>query len=73
MDDRRLLLRGGVYDGKTWVGVVAVGDRVFCGGDDAWSMSGIYLVTDLVEVDGDGEPASIARPAFAAAAPPAAG
>jgi hypothetical protein len=31
MDDRSLLLRGGDLDGRTWLGVVAVGDRVFCG------------------------------------------
>jgi hypothetical protein len=66
MDDRRLLLRGGPYDGQTWVGVVDVGQRVFCGGDAPWSMAGLYVVSDLEEVDGDGVPANIAVPAFAA-------
>jgi hypothetical protein len=64
MNDRRLLLRGGIYDGRTWVGVVAVGNRVFCGGDDPWSTDGMYLVSNQVEVDDDG-PANIATPAFA--------
>ena len=40
MDDRKLLLRGGIYDGRSWTGVIAVGKRVFCGGDDAWSLGG---------------------------------
>jgi hypothetical protein len=66
MDDRRLLLKGGVYDGRTWVGRVAVGKRVFCGGDDPWSTEGIYLVTDVVQVLDDGLPANVAVPAFAA-------
>jgi hypothetical protein len=64
MDDRRLKLRGGVYDGRIWVGRVSVGSRVFCGGDDAWSTEGMYLVSAQVEVDDDG-PANIATPAFA--------
>jgi hypothetical protein len=64
MDDRRLLLRGGVYDGRTWVGVVGVGDRVFCGGDASWSLAGMYLVTGAVETH-QGEEASIAVPVFA--------
>ena len=65
MDDRTLLLRGGVLDGRSWTGVVAVGNRVFCGQDDAWSMAQIYLVTDQVEITGDGAEVSIAVPAFA--------
>ena len=65
MDDRRLLLRGGECDGKIWVGVVAVGQRVFCG-DGAWSTSGVYVVTDSVVINDDGDPVTIAVPAFAA-------
>jgi hypothetical protein len=65
MDNRKLLLRGGVHDGESWTGVVAVGKRVFCGGDAAWSTEGIYLVTDQVEITGNGEEVSIAVPAFA--------
>jgi hypothetical protein len=65
MDDRRLLLRGGPYDGQTWVGVVNIGERVFCGGDAPWSMAGLYVVSDVVEVDADGESANVAVPAFA--------
>lgn len=65
MDDRRLLLRGGRYDGRTWVGVVGVGQRVFCGGDDPWSMAGLYLVSDVVETTADGGQANIAVPACA--------
>ncbi len=65
MDERRLALRGGIYDGRSWTGVVAVGKRVFCGGDDAWSTDGMYLVTDEVGTDADGEPVNIAVPAFA--------
>lgn len=65
MDNRRLLLRGGIYDGRTWVGVVAVGKRVFCGGDDAWSTAGMYIVTEELGTDQDGEAVNIAVPAFA--------
>ena len=65
MDDRKLLLRGGIYDGRYWTGVVAVGKRVFCGGDDAWSTAGMYLVTDQEETDDTGRPVNIAVPAFA--------
>ncbi|GAB6902615.1 hypothetical protein JCM9957A_57070 [Kineosporia succinea] len=65
MDARTLLLRGGVYDGRYWTGVIATGKRVFCGGDDAWSTEGIYLVTDQVETTGDGQEVAIAVPAFA--------
>jgi hypothetical protein len=64
MENRRLLLRGGAYDGRTWVGVVATGDRVFCG-DGEWSMSGVYVVSEVVELDEHGEPMNIAVPAFA--------
>jgi hypothetical protein len=64
MNDRRLLLRGGVYDGKIWVGVVGVGERAFCGGDDPWSLAGMYVVTGLVTEDEDG-PLSIAVPLVA--------
>jgi hypothetical protein len=63
LDDRRLLLRGGALDGRRWVGVVAVGQRVFCG-DEPWSTSGVYLVTAETVEDEDG-PANIAVPAFA--------
>jgi hypothetical protein len=65
MDDRKLLLRGGIYDGRTWTGMVAVGKRVFCGGDDAWSTAGMYLVTEEIHTDENGVPANIAVPAFA--------
>ena len=65
MDDRKLLLRGGIYDGRYWTGVVAVGKRVFCGGDDPWSTAGMYVVTDQVETDDAGQPVNIAVPAFA--------
>ena len=65
MDDRKLLLRGGIYDGRTWTGIAAVGKRVFCGGDDVWSTAGMYLVTDEVQTDENGVPANIAVPAFA--------
>jgi hypothetical protein len=63
MDERRLLLRGGSLDGRRWSGVVEVGKRVFCG-DEPWSTSGVYLVTDET-VDDDGLQANIAVPAFA--------
>ncbi len=65
MDNRRLVLRGGMYDGESWTGVVAVGKRVFCGGESPWSTEGVYLVTDQVETTDDGEEANIAVPAFA--------
>lgn len=65
MDVRRLLLRGGVYDGRNWSGVVGVGGRVFCGGDDPWSMAGMYVVTELVEESPSDGPVSIAVPLFA--------
>jgi hypothetical protein len=65
MDDRTLWLRGGIYDGRSWTGVIAVGKRVFCGGDDAWSTAGMYLVTEEI-VDGEGGvPMNVAVPAFA--------
>ena len=65
MDDRKLLLRGGIYDGRRWTGVIAVGKRVFCGGDEPWSTAGMYLVTEETQPDENGEPANIAVPAFA--------
>jgi hypothetical protein len=65
MDDRRLILRGGELDGRSWVGVIAVGKRVFCG-QGSWSPAGIYLVTDQLEVGADGVEANVAVPAFAA-------
>lgn len=65
MADRTLVLQGGIYDGRQWTGVVAVGKRVFCGGDEPWSTEGIYLVTDTIETDGDGHPMNVAVPAFA--------
>jgi hypothetical protein len=65
MDNRRLLLRGGIYDGRTWIGVVAVGKRVFCGGDDVWSTAGMYIVTEELVTDEDGQEANVAVPAFA--------
>ena len=65
MDARQLLLRGGIYDGRSWTGVVAVGKRVFCGGDDPWSTAGMYLVTAEIQLDETGAPANIAVPAFA--------
>ena len=65
MDDRILILRGGILDGKSWTGVVAVGSRVFCGDPGSWSAEGIYLVTDQQETTENGEPANIAVPAFA--------
>ncbi len=65
MDERKLLLRGGTYDGLYWTGVIGIGKRVFCGGDDAWSTEGMYLVTDQVETTGEGEEVAIAVPAFA--------
>jgi len=65
MDDRSLLLRGGVYDNRLWVGVVGVGERVFCGGDAPWSMAGMYVVTSTVE-DHEGTEVNIAVPVFAA-------
>lgn len=64
MDERRLQLRGGAYDGRTWVGVIAVGERRFFG-DGEWATSGVYVVSPIVEVDQDGEPVNIAVPAFA--------
>jgi len=65
MDDRKLLLRGGIYDGRSWTGVVAVGKRVFCGGDEPWSTAGMYVVTEEIVTDDAGETANIAVPAFA--------
>ncbi len=64
MDERRLLLRGGAYDGRTWAGVVAVGERAFVG-DGPWATAGVYVVTAVVEVDDEGREANVAVPAFA--------
>ena len=64
MDERRLLLRGGAYDGSTWVGVIAVGERRFFG-DGPWATSGVYVVSGIVETDDEGHPVNIAVPAFA--------
>lgn len=64
LEDRRLLLRGGPLNGRRWVGVIGVGQRVFCG-DGAWATSGVYLVT-AETMDDAGQPANIAVPAFAA-------
>jgi len=41
-----------------------VGERVFCG-DGPWTTAGVYVVTDGVEVDDDGEALCVAVPAFA--------
>ena len=68
METRRLLLRGGAYDGRRWEGVVDVGSRVFCGDGD-WAMSGVYVVSGVVEHDPDGTPVNIAVPAFATEEP----
>jgi hypothetical protein len=64
MDDRRVLLRGGEYDGRTWIGVIAVGERRFFG-DGPWATSGVYVVSGLVETDDEGHEVSVAVPAFA--------
>jgi hypothetical protein len=64
MDDRRLLLRGGQLDGRTWVGAVAVGSRVFCG-SGPWTPTEIYMVTAEVVVDDEGRSCNVAVPAFA--------
>jgi hypothetical protein len=64
METRRLLLRGGLYDGRRWEGVVSPGSRVFCG-DGEWALSGVYVVSNVVETDEDGTPANVAVPAFA--------
>jgi hypothetical protein len=64
MDERRLTLRGGVLDGRSWTGLVAVGKRAFCGEGD-WSKEEVYLVTAEVEIAADGAPTNVAVPAFA--------
>jgi hypothetical protein len=64
MDERRILLRGGEYDGRTWVGVIAIGERRFFG-DGPWATSGVYVVSKLVETDDEGHEVSVAVPAFA--------
>jgi hypothetical protein len=64
MDDRRLLLRGGDLDGRTWLGTVAVGDRVFCG-SGAWTPTEIYVVTAEIVADAEGRSCNVTVPAFA--------
>lgn len=64
MDDRWLLLRGGALDGRTWLGTVAVGKRVFCG-SGPWTPAGVYAVTAEVVVDAEGRSCNVAVPAFA--------
>jgi hypothetical protein len=64
MDDRLLLLRGGDLDGRTWLGTVAVGSRVFCG-SGPWTPTEIYVVTADVVVDAEGRSCNVAVPAFA--------
>jgi hypothetical protein len=64
MDDRLLLLRGGELDGRTWLGTVAVGGRVFCG-SGPWKLTEVYTVTADVVVDADGRSCNVAVPAFA--------
>jgi len=66
MDDRWLLLRGGDLDGRTWLGTVAVGNRVFCG-SGPWTPTEIYVVTAEVVVDDEGRSYNVAVPAFAPA------
>jgi hypothetical protein len=61
---RRLRLQGGPHDGRTWTAAIRVGERAFCG-DGPWTTAGVYVVTDRIEVDDDGEALSIAVPAFA--------
>lgn len=63
-EDRRLMFRGGPLDGRSWIGIIGVGKRIFCG-DGPWSMSGVYLVTAELTLDDEGRPANIAVPAFA--------
>jgi hypothetical protein len=64
MDDRRVVLRGGPYDGRTWVGVISVGERRFFG-DGTWATNGVYVVSKVVEADEDGQEVNVAVPAFA--------
>ncbi len=64
MDERRVLLRGGEYDGRTWVGVISIGERRFFG-DGPWATPGVYVVSALVETDDEGRDTSVAVPAFA--------
>jgi hypothetical protein len=61
---RRLRLRGGSLDGRTWTATIRVGERAFCG-EGPWTTAGVYVVTDGIEVDDDGGVLSIAVPAFA--------
>jgi hypothetical protein len=64
MDERPLLLRGGMLDGRHWAAKVAVGERVFCG-EGRWSTEALYLVTAEDVVDADGVRRSVAIPALA--------
>lgn len=64
MDDRRVVLRGGAYDGRTWVGVIAVGERRFFG-DGPWATQGVYVVSATLEKDDEGREVNVAVPAFA--------
>jgi len=64
MTERHLVLRGGPLDGRSWTGVVKVGDRTFCG-DGPWATSGVYVVTAEIGTDAEGREANVAVPAFA--------
>ena len=66
METRRLLLRGDADDGRRWEGVVAAEDPA---ADGDWAMSGVYVVSGVVEHDPDGTPVNIAVPAFATEEP----
>jgi hypothetical protein len=61
---RRLRMRGGPLEGRTWTATIRVGERAFFG-DGAWTTAGVYVVTDRIEDGDDGEVLSIAVPAFA--------
>ena len=62
LDERLLLLRGGVLDGLRCAAVTSVGQRVQCG-EGEWSVDRLYLVTSqTVTVDGDVR--SVAVPAL---------
>jgi hypothetical protein len=66
MDGRWLLLRGGDLDGRTWLGVVGVGERVFCG-SGPWTPTETYVVTAQIVTDPKGRSCNVAVPAFAPA------
>ncbi len=63
LDDRPLVLRGGVLDGRHLAAVVTVGQRLFCG-DGAWSVSEVYVVTAETVAE-DGVVRNVGVPAFA--------